>query len=181
MTMKTFILTLSLCSLAFAAEDVATAVTGTVKKVDAGAKTVVVKAADGSEHTFHVAKSTAVHGADATAAGTKDAMHGLKEGSEVAVHYTVKGTEKTASEVDHLGKEGMKTTEGTVKEIDRGAKKLTVKTAEGAEETYRIGDHAARDTAKGIGEGAEKTAKVTVYYTEQGGKKIAHFFKKAAE
>jgi hypothetical protein len=26
-----------------------------------------------------------------------------------------------------------------------------------------------------------RTGKVTVYYTEEGGKKIAHFFKKAAD
>jgi len=173
---------LLLCAFfAFAAEDVATAVTGTVKKIDAGTKTVVVKTADGTEETFHYAKKTTVHGAEETAAGTKDALHGLKEGSEVAVHYTAKGTEKSAQEIDHLGKDGMKATEGTVKTIDRGAKTLTVKTADGAEETYRIADHAARDTAKGIGEGAEKTAKVTVYYTEEGGKKVAHFLKKAAD
>jgi hypothetical protein len=27
-----------------------------------------------------------------------------------------------------------------------------------------------------VGKGTEKGAKVTVYYTEEGGKKIAHFF-----
>jgi hypothetical protein len=56
-----------------------------------------------------------------------------------------------------------------------------VKTADGAEETYHIADRAVRDTAKGVGEGTEKAAKMTVYYTEEGGKKVAHFFKKAAE
>ena len=166
---------------AFAAEDVATAVTGTVKKIDSGTKTVVVATADGAEQTYHYAAKTTVHGTDATAAGTKDALHGLKEGSEVAVHYTVKGSEKTASEIDHLGKDGMKASEGTVKTIDRGAKTMTVKTKDGAEETYHIADRATRDTAKGIGEGTEKAAKVTVYYTEEGGRKVAHFFKKAAE
>jgi hypothetical protein len=173
---------LPLCAfLIFAAEDVATAVTGTVKKIDAGTKTVVVKTADGAEETFHYVGKTTVHGAEATAKGTKEALHGLKEGSEVAVHYTAKGTEKTANEIDHLGKDGMRATEGTVKTIDRGAKTLTVKTVDGAEETYHIADRAVRDTAKGVGEGTEKAAKVTVYYTEEGGKKVAHFFRKAAE
>jgi Cu/Ag efflux protein CusF len=173
---------LPLCAfLIFAAEDVATAVTGTVKKIDAGAKTVVVKTADGTEETFHYVGKTTVHGAEASAKGTKDALHGLKEGSEVAVHYTAKGTEKTAHEFDRLGKDGMRATEGTVKTIDRGAKSLTVKTANGAEETYHIADRAVRDTGKGVGEGTEKAVKVTVYYTEEGGKKIAHFFKKAVE
>jgi hypothetical protein len=173
---------LPLCAFVIsAAEDVATAVTGTVKKIDAGTKTVVVKTADGTEETFHYVGKTTVHGSEATAKGAKEGLHGLKEGSEVAVHYTAKGTEKTAQEIDHLGKDGMKATEGTVKAMDRGAKTLTVKTADGAEETYHIADRAVRDTAKGVGEGTEKAAKVTVYYTEEGGKKIAHFFKKVAE
>jgi hypothetical protein len=68
-----------------------------------------------------------------------------------------------------------------VKTIDRGAKTMTVKTKDGTEETYHIADHATRDTAKDIGKGTEKAAKVTVYYTEEGGRKVAHFFKKAAE
>jgi hypothetical protein len=180
--MKTSLtLVVALCCAAFAAEDVATAVSGTVKKVDSGTKTMVVKTADGTEHTFHYAKKTTVHGAEATEAGSKDALHGVKEGSEVAVHYTSKGAEKTATEIDHIGKDGMHSTEGTVKAVDRGAKTVTVKTANGAEETYHFGEKGAKDTAKGIGEGADKSAKVTVYYTEVGGKKVAHFFKKAAD
>ena len=32
----------------------------------------------------------------------KDAFHGVREGSEVAVHYTAKGAEETAEEVDNI-------------------------------------------------------------------------------
>jgi arginine repressor len=159
------------------AQDVVSAVSGTVKKVDAGTKTVVVKTADGTEHTFHFVERTSVQGADATAAGAKDAFHGVKEGSEVVVHYTKKGTEETAEEIDHVGKDGLKVTEGTVTKIDRGGKTLVVKTADGTEETYRLTEHAAKDAGKDIAKGSEKSAKVTVYYTEAGGRKIAHFFK----
>ena len=111
---------------ALSAQDVATAVEGAVKKVDSGTKTVVVKSADGAEHTFHFLGRTVVHGSEATAKGSKDAFHGLKEGSEVAVHYTVKGGRETADEVDHIGKDGMKATEGTISHIDRGAKTLEI-------------------------------------------------------
>jgi hypothetical protein len=159
--------------VALAAQDVVSAVDGTVKKVDSGAKTVVVKTADGTEHTFHFLGRTVVHGAEATAKGSKEAFHGLKEGAEVAVHYTAKGGEETAEEVDHIGKDGMKVTEGTISHIDRGAKTVAIKTADGAETTYRLADHAAKDTGKG----AEKAGKVTVYYTEEGGHKVAHFLK----
>src|SRR5580658_7293802 len=118
---------------AVAAQDVVSAVKGTVRKVDSTVKTVVVKTADGTEPTFHFIARTTVHGADATAAGAKDAFHGLKEGSEVVVHYSKKGTEETAEEVDHVGKDGLKVTEGTVSKIDRDGKTLVVKTANGAE------------------------------------------------
>ena len=37
-------------------------------------------------------------------------------------------------------------------------------------------DHAAVDAGKDVGKATEKSAKVTVYYTEESGKKIAHFF-----
>ena len=174
------VLGLVLCaSTAYAVEDVASAVEGTVKKVDAAGKTIVVKTADGTEHTFHLVGRTAVHGAEATAQGTKETFHGLKEGSVVVVHYTAKGTEETAEEIDHIGKGGLKVTEGTVKGIDRGAKTIVVKTADGAEETFHLTERAARDAGKGIGEGAEKSGKVTLYYTEEAGHKVAHFFKKA--
>jgi hypothetical protein len=161
----------------FAADDVVTAVEGTVKKVDAGTKTVVVKTADGTEHTVHFASKTAVHGWDASEAGAKDGMHGVKEGSHVVVHYTVKGTEKTAQEMDRIGDGGLKVTEGTVSKIDRGTKTLAVKTADGAEATYKITDHAVVDAGKETGKAIEKASKVTVYYTEEGGKKVVHFFK----
>jgi hypothetical protein len=171
---KKLLLGMSFAAVAmFAADDVVTAVEGTVKKVDAGSKTVVVATADGTEHTVHFVSKTSVHGWDAADAGAKDGMHGVKEGSHVVVHYTVKGSEKTAQEMDRIGDGGLKVTEGTVSKIDRGTKTLAVKTADGAEATYKITDHAVVDTGKGI----EKASKVTVYYTEEGGKKVVHFFK----
>jgi hypothetical protein len=88
----------------------------------------------------------------------------------------VNGTEKTAEEVDKIGKDGMKTVEGTITSLDRGSKKLAVKAEDGTEHTFKLADHAAVDAAKDADKTAEKSAKVTVYYTEEGGKKIAHFF-----
>ncbi|HEV2199285.1 MAG TPA: hypothetical protein VGR73_05660 [Bryobacteraceae bacterium] len=160
-------------SLCLAAEDVVTAVHGTVTKVDSAAKTVAVKTKDGTEETVHFAKKTVVHGTDA---GAKDTFKGVKEGSEVVAHYTTKGTEKTAVEIDAVGKEGLKATEGTVSEIDRGTKTIAVKTADGTVQTFKMADHATEDAGKDVGKAVEKSAKVTVYYTEAAGKKVAHFF-----
>jgi hypothetical protein len=173
------ILTLLLASAAYAAQDVVSAVHGTIKKIDSSTKTIVIKTSDGAEHSMHFIDKTAVHGADASMDAAKDSWHGLKEGSEVVAHYTTKGTEDTALEIDRVGKDGLKTTDGTIKDIDRSGKKLVVKSSDGVESTYRLTDHAAKDGGKDIGEGMEKGAKVTVYYTEDAGKKVAHFFGKS--
>lgn len=152
---------------------------GEVLRVDAAGKTVLIKAADGTEHTLHFLKRTAVHGSESVATGAKDTFHGVKEGTQVAVHYTAKGTVESAEEIDDIGKGGLKESEATVTHVDRGAKTLTVKTANGAEQTYRLTGHAAKDAGAGIAAGTGKTAKVTVYYSEEGGHKVAHFFKRA--
>ena len=170
------VLALAIVSVAYAADDVVSAVHGTVDAVDSASKTVVVKTADGTKHTLHIAKETTVHGAEASVKGAKDSWHGVEKGSEVVAHYTKRGTEDTALEVDRIGKGGLKATEGTVKSIDRGGKIIVVKTGEGTEETFKLTDHAAKDAGKGIAEGTEKGTKVVVYSTEEAGKKIAHFF-----
>jgi hypothetical protein len=162
------------CS-AFAAQDVASAVAGTVKTVDKGAKTVVVKTSEGTEHTIHFVGRTVEHSGQATEKGSKEAFEGVKEGDEVVVHYTVKGTEKTAEEIDHVGKDGLKVSVAAVKSVDHGAKTVTVKTAEGGEETYHLTDHAIHETGKAL----KKGGKMTIYYTEDAGKKIAHYFKQS--
>src|SRR5438105_182578 len=81
-------LVLSFVSAVYAAEDVVTALHGTIEKVDSGAKTIVVKTDDGIDHSLHVAGRTTVHGADASEKASEDSWHGLKEGGEVVVHYT---------------------------------------------------------------------------------------------
>ena len=152
---------------------------GEVLKLDAATKTAVVKLADGTEHTLHFVKRTAVHGVEGTAAGAEDAFHGLKEGSQVAVHYSAVGTKETAEEIDNVGKDGLKATDATVTHIDRGAKTIAVRTADGAAETYHMTDSAARYAGKDVAAGSEKTARATFYYTEEGGHKVVHFFKRA--
>jgi hypothetical protein len=158
---------------AFAVDDVASAVVVTVKSVDKAAKTAAVKTADGTEYTFHFVGRTVAHGAEAVAKGSKDAFEGMKEGDEVVIHYTEKGGVKTADEVDHIGKEGMKMSVIAVKSTDRAAKTVTVKTENGAEETWHLTDRAAKETGKGL----DKAGKATVYYTEDAGKKVVHYFK----
>jgi Cu/Ag efflux protein CusF len=79
-------------------EDAVHLVSGFVKHVDHDAKTIVVKTADGTEHTI---KWTG----DTTWEGTKDSGKGIKEGSKVSVKYAEKGGEKTAVGVKDIGKD----------------------------------------------------------------------------
>ena len=173
--MKTLVRFLTVATLlvfaAYAADDVVSAVHGTVTKIDAASKTMVVKTKDGTEHTVHYTDKTVVLGADKTAAGAKDAYKGIATGSEVVVHYTEKGTEKSATEVDKVGKDGLKYVDGTVEKVGKDGKTVTVKAADGTEHTFEV-------AGKGIGTGAVKGGKATVYYTEEGSKKVAHFFEK---
>jgi hypothetical protein len=176
--LRFFVLAVLLVFSVRATEDVVSAIHGTITKLDSSSKTMVVKTKDGTEHTVHFTEKTAVWGADKTAAGAKESFKGLSEGSEVVVHYTGKGTEESATEVDKVGKDGLKYVDGTVTKVGEGGKTVVVKAADGTEQTFSVAGKDTAEAAKGIGKGAGKTGKATVYYTEEGGKKVAHFFEK---
>jgi len=163
------ILGFALASTVCAAQDLVSIVHGTVKKVDKSTKTVVVKSEDGTEHTVKITDQATVHGA-------KEGFDGLKEGSEVVARCTVNGSEKTTDDLGKVSKDGMKVTKGTIAKIDKSSKAIVVKSADGTEKSFEYTDDAAKDLGRTVGEGSEKGAKVTVYYTEEAGKKIAHFF-----
>ncbi len=151
-----------------AAQDLVSIIHGTIKKVDKTTKTIVVKSADGTEHTIKVA-------GDDTVKGTKDGFDGLKEGTEVVARTTGKGADESAEAVGKVSKDGFKATKGTVENFDKDTKILVVKSADGTEKTFDVTDNAVKDAGKATGKGIAKGAKVTVYYTEEGGKKTAHF------
>lgn len=88
---------LAMLPFASAEEDAVHIVAGIVKHVDKGAKTVVVKADDGTEQTLKWTGKT-------TWEGTKGAGKGLKDGSQLTVKYTEKAGEKTAVGVKDVGK-----------------------------------------------------------------------------
>jgi len=153
-------------------------ITGTVEKVDAGAKTIAVKTADGTVQTAKFTEKTTVHGLKD---GAKGADLAGKEGGHVIVHTTGEGAEKTAHSIEWFGDKTVHTTEGTVEDVGKGTKTVAVKTADGSKEAFEVSEHATVDTGKAVGRystvGAKKGEHVTVYYTEEAGKKIAHFFK----
>ena len=162
---------------AFGAVISSSATEGTITKIDHAAKTVGIKTADGTEHTMHLAGRTVVHGGQETLKGADAAANGLKEGSQVVVHSTKKGTEETAEEIDRVGDDGLKRTDGTVTSLDRKAHTMTIKSEDGTEQAYQLSKNAAEDAGKDTDDAAKKSAHVSVYYSEEAGHKVAHFFK----
>jgi len=90
------------------AQDVVHALNGIVKSIDKDSKTVVVKAADGTEHTIKYTDQTAVKSAKETGKGVEkasvDTYLGTKVGTKVTVNYTEKAGEKTAVGIKDAGK-----------------------------------------------------------------------------
>jgi hypothetical protein len=175
-TIAKVVLALILVSAAYAAEDAVSALHGTVDAIDSGTRTIVLKTADGTRHSLRLLDETAVHGAERSAQVSKDSWHGLTQGSEVVAHYTKRGTEAAAVEIDKVGQSGLKTARGTVTQIDRGGKKLVVDTGDGAKQTFELTDHASEDAGKDVAKATAKGSEVAVYFTEDSGKKVAHFF-----
>ena len=151
------------------------ALEGTMKKVYRAANTVIVTTIDGVEHVYHFTKDLLVHGGKGPGV---DALEGLREGTTVVVHYTVEGAEQSATEIDRVGDEGLKVTEGVVARIDRGRKQITIRFDNGKTEDLRLTDRAAADAGKDLDQAGAGGTKVIVYYTDEGGRKVAHFFKK---
>ncbi len=153
-------------------------ITGTIEKVDSGAKTIAVKTVDGTVETVKFTDKTTVH-------GLKDAAKGAdlagKEGSHVIVHTVGEGADKAAHSVEWVGDKTVHTTEGTVEDAGKASKTVAVKTADGTKESFVVADHAVVNTGKDVARysarGAKKGEHVTVYYTEEAGKKVAHVFK----
>ena len=58
---------------AFSAQNMTNAVEGTVKKIDADSKTLLVKTADGTEHAFHFTDRTSLRYAKDTSKGSREA------------------------------------------------------------------------------------------------------------
>lgn len=151
------------------------ALQGTIQKVYAAANTVIVKTVDGVEHLVSLTKRTLVHGGTSTGP-----LHGLQEGSPVVVHYMAQGANVSALEIDDLGQDGLKVTEGIVTRVDRPRKQITITFANGSTEIFRLTDHAALDAGTDIVELTNGGTKATVYYSDEGGRKVAHFFKRAS-
>jgi ribosomal protein L24 len=157
-------LTMGIC----VAQDLVNIILGTIQKVDSTTRTIVVKTADGTEHTIKVTDAT-------TLKGTKDGFNGLKEGTQIVARTTGKGADETAMEVGKISEDGFKGTEGTVEKFDKDTKTIVVKNVHGAKKTFELGGKALEDAGKAASAGITKGTIVMVYHTEEGGEKVAYY------
>jgi hypothetical protein len=151
------------------------ALEGTVDRTSEAGKTVIVKTVDGIRHLFHMTGETAIHGSAAAAA---DTLSGLEAGSRIVVHYTANAGQQTAVEVDRLDHRGLKTVEGVVSRVDRAGREMSIRLADGSTQTLRLTVRAATDGGRDVDSAAADAARVVVYYADESGQQVAHYFKR---
>jgi hypothetical protein len=157
-------LTMRICM----AQELVNIILGTITKVDSTTKTILVKTADGTEHTIKVMEG-------ATVKGTKDGFNGLKEGAQIVARTTGKGVDETAMEVGKISEEGFKAMDGTVKKFDKDTKTIVVNDVHGAKKKFELSGRALEDAGKATNAGIAKGTIVTVYYTEESEEKVAYY------
>ena len=148
---------------------------GTIQDTDEAAHKLLVKTADGIERLFRWGGRSAVHGGDTAADET---LRVLKKGTRVVVHYTADGENLTAVEVDRLGDEGLKQIEGKVTAVNRNRRLISIKLANGTIQTLQLSDRAASDVGKDIDGASDGTVNVIVYYRNEAGQRVAHYFRR---
>jgi hypothetical protein len=153
------------------------ALEGTMKQFYKGANVIIVTTMDGVEHVYHFTKDLIVHGGKKPGV---DALEGLREGTMIVVHRHLSGPEAPVAEIDLVGDEGLKITEGVVVDINRRKQEIKIKYADGTIETLRMTAQAAAENDSGL-EGSESTfARIVVYYSDEAGRKMAHYVKKSS-
>lgn len=151
------------------------ALEGTMKQFYKAANVVIVTTMDGVEHVYHFTKDLIVHGGKKPGV---DALEGLHEGTTVVIHEGKGGAQPSAEEIDLLGDDGLKITEGIVTNIDRRKKEITIEYGNGKTETLQMTTRAAAESETQIDAKGAAPTKIIVYYADESGRKVAHYFKK---
>jgi hypothetical protein len=129
---------------------------------------------EGVEHVYHFTKDLIVHGGKKPGV---DALEGLREGTMIVVHRHANGPEASVAEIDLVGDEGLKVTEGVVTDINRRKQEITIKYAHGTTETLKMTPQAAAENV----EGCDSTVtRIVVYYSDEAGRKVAHYVKRVS-
>jgi hypothetical protein len=129
---------------------------------------------DGVEHAYHFAKDLVVHGGKGSGV---DALEDMREGSTVVIHYSVEAPDLSAHEIDEVGDGGLMVTEGIVTRVNRPRDQVTVKFSNGTTGTFRLSERAASEL-RTEPTGVSPDTRIVIYYSDEKGRRVAHFFKK---
>lgn len=134
------------------AQEIVHALSGTVTKIDAQARTIQVTTNDGSEgiFSFPAMKGNTEVSFDRDVKGRTTPVASFnKPNDQVVVYYYGNGSVRTALAVQDLGNGPLDVVEGTVTKFDKHQHKLTVKADSGKEQTFAIDPKAMADSAMG--------------------------------
>jgi hypothetical protein len=84
-----------------------------------------------------------------------------------------------ASKVAELGDGGLKVIWGTVAHIDPANGTISVAKTDGTLQTLHLSSEATDDASLAAADGARRSTKVSIYYTEEGGLRTAQFIERA--
>ncbi len=147
---------------------------GTTNAVYGAARVIIVATAEGARHVYRVTRDLVVHGPKGPSP-----LESLREGTAVAVHFTVAPDGATAIEIDQIGDDGLAITEGVVIGLDHRRREIRLRLASGRVETLRLTTRAAAEqSALNVAE--DGTVRVIVYYTDDNGRKVVHYFRQVS-
>jgi hypothetical protein len=95
-------------------------------------------------------------------------LESLQPGTPVAVQYTVKGIQASADGAGQVGDDVLTANEGVVTKVDRGKKEVTVRFADGQTQKLESENSITSHSSRAI-----------VYYRDESGRRVAHYFKPA--
>jgi hypothetical protein len=146
----------------------------TVQDTTEAGRTIFGKAAAGVARLFHVNRRSTAHSEDAAG---DEALRALKKGTPVTVHYLTAGENPTAEEIDRLGDAGLRQMDGVITAVNRPDQAISIRLADGTRQTLRLSDRAAADVGTDI-DRADDTARVIVYFSDEAGQRVAHYFRR---
>jgi hypothetical protein len=145
---------------------------GTVESISPKGDTMTVKGGDGLTQIFRLTSKLFVHD---NKPAPDDALSDLHRGMAVVVHYRAEGLSRTAEEVDRLDGQGLQVTEGRVVSIDRGRGEIKVRLEGDRTETLKLSTRAVLSSGRNLD--AAKDAPVVVYYSDEKGERVVHYFR----
>jgi len=92
------------------------------------------------------------------------------------VHFSKTGGNPSPEELERLSGDGLTRMEGVVTAVNRVDRTISVKLADGTKQTLRFSDQAAADVDR-AGDG---TGNVILYFKDEAGERVAHYFKRVS-